>query len=185
MHLPKNGACLAWNDVNVWQKWDVARELKTQAAIRSTWLPRILSWPLLTWRGSGSTLSSLQMSELLTQSIWLSQVTLWRRFIGCLYQHLFWTMQTQKTNKKKTITLQIWCTFQIAILTYDIPINQICKLKCIKIKWAAKETYIFCSFVWVSSLINDIIFTIGLSQQLTRSPDLFVICYILESQVVT
>lgn len=90
-----------------------------------------------------------------------------------------------KNKQKKTITLQIWCTFQIAILTYDIPINQICKLKCIKIKWAAKETYIFCSFLWVSSLINDIIFTIGLSQQLTRSPDLFVICYILESQVVT
>lgn len=45
--------------------------------------------------------------------------------------------------------------------------------------------HIFLSFFWVSSLINDIILTIGLSQQLTRSPDLYVICYIVESQVVT
>lgn len=43
--------------------------------------PNHLSWPLSTWRTSGSTVISLHMSEFLTLSLMLSPDTLWRKLI--------------------------------------------------------------------------------------------------------
>ena len=63
----------------------VAQTKTTQTAEQGIWYLNHLSWLLLTWRNTVSTLSSSQMSKLLVLSLRQSQATLWWRLFSVGY----------------------------------------------------------------------------------------------------
>ncbi len=108
-----------------------ARKISQGSAQEASWAAyscaNYLNWLLSTWRSSGSSWSSLRMSQLLTLSLRLSPATLWRKLImaACIYD-LIPSITTQSSwhrwrldwlgNRKLCLTAQ-----QITTVTLKSP----------------------------------------------------------------